>query len=707
MKNKQHFGLYKRRKVLLVACVVFMTVLGISALVVQKLSSLNNVEAAGSSAINPPDQTKQTMNVLVVEINPHLKSISGQPKVSNYFYSEAASGDRARITIEETVADLQYSSGGYLDINTTWEYLDEFPTYNKTINLPDGSSAKRFNESSFLAAAGGQSGVDGYWNILNSNWAKQVSTGDFDYNYLINKLDLVNRRNRGEFDQVWVVYIDPSGAYETTMIGKSAYWINGTQVEANCDDFVVAGFNIERRDSQLHALGHSYEDIMQRVYGSRFNSYAEGAKNSVNISTKAQYMELNLWERFTLNDYVNAGTINGVGTVHHPFNAREDYDYSNTVAVDTTYQEWGGKISDMAGAFTNMNNAVWNSAPFNDGGPDLPNGRYYMRFWLQRFPRETGYTEDGYLKNWWKYLFSLRHIKSATALNPTINLNKNQEVNLGYQVTYDSGAKENKSLNKKYDNISISNSGVVEVKNGKLMTKGVGRSVITLYVEGKPLKFTVTVDKLEQAVSFAKSSISKNYGDAAFTNVATTTGDGAITYSSSNTNVATVNSEGRVSIVGVGNTTITATAAATDTYSKGTASYTLTVKSQQSDATSDDEGEQGDQNGQDDGREDGQDGGQDASQEGTKSEDGGDAAVDAAILPDTSSEANDSKTSGREGAMVVSSTKSPIETPNTGSATSSEEGNILMGCYVPVTVTGIVALSVYIRRRQKTHRKFD
>jgi len=81
-----------------------------------------------------------------------------------------------------------------------------------------------------------------------------------------------------------------------------------------------------------------------------------------------------------------------------------------------------------------------------------------------------------------------------------------------------------------------------------------------------------------QTVSFANTSVTKTYGDAVFTNKATTTGDGAITYSSSNTNVATVDSStGQVTIKGAGTATITAKAAATDTHNSGSAAYTLTV----------------------------------------------------------------------------------------------------------------------------------
>ena len=82
----------------------------------------------------------------------------------------------------------------------------------------------------------------------------------------------------------------------------------------------------------------------------------------------------------------------------------------------------------------------------------------------------------------------------------------------------------------------------------------------------------------DQTVSFATTSISKTYGDSSFTNLATTTGNGTITYASNNTNVAIVNANtGAVTIKGVGTATITATAAATADYHEGSNSYTLIV----------------------------------------------------------------------------------------------------------------------------------
>ena len=85
--------------------------------------------------------------------------------------------------------------------------------------------------------------------------------------------------------------------------------------------------------------------------------------------------------------------------------------------------------------------------------------------------------------------------------------------------------------------------------------------------------------KLAQTVTFSNSTVNKVYGDTDFTNLATTNGDGIITYTSNDTSVAEVNSStGEVSIKKAGTATITATAASTDSYNEGSASYILTVE---------------------------------------------------------------------------------------------------------------------------------
>ena len=91
---------------------------------------------------------------------------------------------------------------------------------------------------------------------------------------------------------------------------------------------------------------------------------------------------------------------------------------------------------------------------------------------------------------------------------------------------------------------------------------------------------TVEIAKKAATISFAESSVSKTFGDGAFTNTLTNSGDGAVTYESSNTAVAEVNAaNGEVTIKTNGEATITATVTDTDkyTYTTKTASYTIGV----------------------------------------------------------------------------------------------------------------------------------
>ena len=103
--------------------------------------------------------------------------------------------------------------------------------------------------------------------------------------------------------------------------------------------------------------------------------------------------------------------------------------------------------------------------------------------------------------------------------------------------------------------------------------------------DGVPTSWTAqtdgaTVIKNAGAISYATASVNKTFGDANFTNKLTKTGDGTVTYSSSDTKVAEVDSKtGEVTIKGNGEATITATVAdgPTYTYATKTASYTIGV----------------------------------------------------------------------------------------------------------------------------------
>lgn len=94
-----------------------------------------------------------------------------------------------------------------------------------------------------------------------------------------------------------------------------------------------------------------------------------------------------------------------------------------------------------------------------------------------------------------------------------------------------------------------------------------------------PMLYEEVGGKTAPTVSFAQSEVTANLlsPDAFVAPELSSTSDGAVAYTSSNPDVATVDEDGLVSLVGQGTTTITATVAETDTYTEATAEYTLTV----------------------------------------------------------------------------------------------------------------------------------
>ena len=127
-----------------------------------------------------------------------------------------------------------------------------------------------------------------------------------------------------------------------------------------------------------------------------------------------------------------------------------------------------------------------------------------------------------------------------------------------------------------------SNTSVATISGSTITIVAVGTSTITanqaangIYTAGSTTA-TLTVSAI--APTFGTfSAINKNYGDAAFSISAPSSNSaGSITYTSSNTAVATIIGS-TITIVGAGTSTITANQAANGNYTTGTTTATLTV----------------------------------------------------------------------------------------------------------------------------------
>ena len=119
--------------------------------------------------------------------------------------------------------------------------------------------------------------------------------------------------------------------------------------------------------------------------------------------------------------------------------------------------------------------------------------------------------------------------------------------------------------------------------NGRVTITGAGTTTITVTAEATntfnaATKYiTLTVEKMGQTLS-GPSTLTKTYGDSSFDLGVTTSSPGKLTYTSSNPKVATVNTSGRVAIIGAGVTTITVTAEASNTMNGATKTVVLTVE---------------------------------------------------------------------------------------------------------------------------------
>jgi hypothetical protein len=140
-------------------------------------------------------------------------------------------------------------------------------------------------------------------------------------------------------------------------------------------------------------------------------------------------------------------------------------------------------------------------------------------------------------------------------------------------VTYYTGDGEFNTCGAKID----AESGKVTFeKPGKVVVKAVLKETDGMYLASE--SYTLTVNKAEGSICYPKEPVKRTVGDPDFTITLEKVGNGEVTYSSDKETVATVDKNGLVKIVGIGEATITATIKEdTDYYHYETKTATCTV----------------------------------------------------------------------------------------------------------------------------------
>jgi len=130
-----------------------------------------------------------------------------------------------------------------------------------------------------------------------------------------------------------------------------------------------------------------------------------------------------------------------------------------------------------------------------------------------------------------------------------------------------------------FDGINYSDENVLTGTNNAIVTVYIRYKETATHVASEAASATVNTAKMAQTLTFTVTEVNKTYGDDDFTMTASceVEGEFTITYESSDTLIATVDNDGKVTILRAGEVTITAYVAETEEYEAATASYVLKI----------------------------------------------------------------------------------------------------------------------------------
>lgn len=285
--------------------------------------------------------------VLMIVHNPPVASEGGRRLTEIFGWNDP---DRLA---RQYIADLEQASGGYVRYRIVERIdADWFP------RKIDGF---RYTGESYVAA----------WRSRRMHEPDRI-----DYEAQVAAFDLIGRYERGEMDEVWFFAFPYAGDYESTMVGRDAFWCNSPPVP-NTDHcsrrFVMMAFNYERDvDCMLENFGHRVESIMSRVFA-------------------RHPPDQNLWNVFTRYDKTHPGQAH-CGNVHFAPNSERDYDWGNPRPVISYCDDWL-TFPDMPGRPRWVDCREW-------GNGDM---RLHHLWWLGHLPRVGGET-FGVSNNWWSYV---------------------------------------------------------------------------------------------------------------------------------------------------------------------------------------------------------------------------------------------------------------------------------------------------------------
>ena len=432
--------------------------------------------------------------VLIIEIDPILTKGKIEGRSCKGKNASVCLGQNKKQAVNELIEDLKYSSHNYLNVEIVkTEKLNEFPTYKTKVKLLNGKTSNRLDESTWLDIM-----KNGWYSGIYDKRVENIKAYSYDYDYLIEKFNLVERRNNNEFDEVWLVNIDPMKDYESMMVGKNAFFVNGLPVEADCKPFKIMNVSISRPDANYECFGHATEQLLDTVFD-KANWYNYNAldwtKNSTTITSK-NYSNLSDWQKFMLHENQNTKKntgLSGVGNMHYSPNGKTDYDWENTKKVKSKYREWANYpyITDDPTDKTFTSSAYMNA----DIKGTISAARLHHRWWFKLLPHSTGYSEKGYSNNWWTYIYNNIYVDSITNEEYYYKYKVNDKIDdIYFILNYSDDSTER--IKMVYDNnVEIENKSIFSIDDNKeLYALQKGESNLTYYKDGSYTYVNIVIE---------------------------------------------------------------------------------------------------------------------------------------------------------------------------------------------------------------------